>query len=104
GREVPPVPDGGCDLTAHVALDACAAAATHVADWSLALDQRTALRRLGVDGARPDLATASADPLGYLRALSRASAAAELIDPLGLGAFRWLVQGVSVPRTASLED
>ncbi|MEU2074758.1 SAM-dependent methyltransferase [Streptomyces sp. NPDC013489] len=26
GREVPPVPDGGCDLTAHVALDACAAA------------------------------------------------------------------------------
>ncbi|MFB8401723.1 SAM-dependent methyltransferase [Streptomyces sp. NPDC055912] len=26
GREVPPVPDGSCDLTAHVALDACAAA------------------------------------------------------------------------------
>jgi hypothetical protein len=26
GREVPPVPDGGCDLTAHVALDACEAA------------------------------------------------------------------------------
>ncbi|MGA5555175.1 SAM-dependent methyltransferase [Streptomyces lavendulocolor] len=26
GREVPPVPDGTCDITAHVALDACAAA------------------------------------------------------------------------------
>ncbi|WP_232265547.1 SAM-dependent methyltransferase [Streptomyces pactum] len=26
GREVRPVPDGGCDITAHVALDACAAA------------------------------------------------------------------------------
>ncbi|MGA4801707.1 SAM-dependent methyltransferase [Streptomyces lavendulocolor] len=26
GREVPPVPDGSCDITAHVALDACAAA------------------------------------------------------------------------------
>ncbi|MCS0639042.1 SAM-dependent methyltransferase [Streptomyces sp. LP05-1] len=26
GREVRPVPDGSCDLTAHVALDACAAA------------------------------------------------------------------------------
>ncbi|WP_395361249.1 SAM-dependent methyltransferase [Streptomyces sp. YH02] len=26
GREVPPVPDGSTDLTAHVALDACAAA------------------------------------------------------------------------------
>jgi SAM-dependent MidA family methyltransferase len=104
GREVPPTPDGSCDLTAHVALDACAAAARHVADWELGLDQRTALRRLGVSGARPDLATASADPLGYLRALSHASAAAELIDPLGLGGFRWLVQGVSVPRPTSLED
>src|SRR5512135_62732 len=27
GRVVPPTPDGSCDLTAHVALDACAAAA-----------------------------------------------------------------------------
>ncbi|MYS43043.1 hypothetical protein GTY23_17755, partial [Streptomyces sp. SID5998] len=26
GRETAPVPDGSCDLTAHVALDACAAA------------------------------------------------------------------------------
>ncbi|WP_345942702.1 SAM-dependent methyltransferase [Streptomyces sp. SID486] len=25
GRETPPVPDGSCDITAHVALDACAA-------------------------------------------------------------------------------
>ncbi|NEC19081.1 hypothetical protein G3I50_12545, partial [Streptomyces parvus] len=28
GREVRPVPDGSRDLTAHVALDACAAAVT----------------------------------------------------------------------------
>nr|WP_199832912.1 SAM-dependent methyltransferase [Streptomyces puniciscabiei] len=28
GRETAPVPDGSCDITAHVALDACAAAAT----------------------------------------------------------------------------
>ncbi|MEU6774280.1 SAM-dependent methyltransferase [Streptomyces sp. NPDC046759] len=28
GRETAPVPDGSCDLTAHVALDACAAAPT----------------------------------------------------------------------------
>ena len=104
GREVPPVPDGGCDLTAHVALDACAAAAQHVADWTATLDQRTALRRLGVEGARPDLARASADPIGYVRALSRASAAAELIDPAGLGGFRWLVQGVGAARPSSMED
>lgn len=105
GREVPPVPDGSCDLTAHVALDACAAAAQDAADWTVLSDQRTALRRLGVDGARPELAKASADPLGYLRDLSRATAAAELIDPHGLGAFRWLVQGVgAVARPASFAE
>ena len=104
GRQVPPVPDGRCDLTAHVALDACAAAAEHVADWSRTLDQRTALRRLGVTGARPDLAKAAADPIGYVHALSRASAAAELTDPSGLGAFGWLVQGVAVTTVSSLED
>ena len=104
GRQVTPVPDGSTDLTAHVALDACAAAAEHLAGWSRQLDQRTALRRLGVDGRRPALATASADPLGYVRALSRAGAAAELTDPAGLGGFGWLVQGVSVPRLPSMED
>ncbi len=104
GRQVPPVPDGRRDLTAHVALDACAAAAEHVADWSRTLDQRTALRRLGITGARPDLAKAAADPIGYVRALSRASAAAELTDPAGLGRFQWLVQGVAVPTVSSLED
>jgi SAM-dependent MidA family methyltransferase len=104
GRQVPPVPDGRRDLTAHVALDACAAAAEHVADWSRTLDQRTALRRLGITGARPDLARAAADPIGYVRSLSRASAAAELTDPAGLGSFTWLVQGVAVPTVSSLED
>lgn len=104
GRQVPPIPDGARDLTAHVALDACAAAAQHVADWTRHLDQRTALRRLGVTGARPDLATAAADPLGYVRALSRASAAAELTDPAGLGRFEWLVQGVAVDALGVFED
>ena len=104
GRQVPPVPDCSRDLTAHVALDACAAAAQHVADWTRSLDQRSALRRLGIRGARPDLAKAAADPLGYLRALSRASAAAELTEPGGLGGFQWLVQGVATPILASLED
>lgn len=104
GRQVPPVPDGSTDLTAHVALDACAAAAGRLTDWSRVLDQRGALHRLGIDGRRPDLATAVSDPLGYVRALSRAGAAAELTDPAGLGGFGWLVQGVSVPRLRSMED
>ncbi|MFD0888316.1 hypothetical protein ACFQ08_27575, partial [Streptosporangium algeriense] len=54
--------------------------------------QREALRALGVTGARPSLDLAGWDPAGYLRALSRASLEAELIDPHGLGAFGWLRQ------------
>lgn len=95
GRQTAPVPDGSCDLTAHVALDACAAAAA--ADWTVQLTQRTALRRLGISGARPPIATASTDPRGYLRRLSQAAAAGELTDPDGLGGFGWLAQGVRVP-------
>jgi hypothetical protein len=33
GREVPPLPDGSCDLTAHVAVDAVAAAGRGCAGW-----------------------------------------------------------------------
>lgn len=86
GRDVQPVPDGSCDLTAHVALDACAAAA-----GGGTLDtQRDALTALGVTGRRPPLALASSDPAAYVRALAAASSAAELTDPAGLGAFMWL--------------
>ncbi|HKT03622.1 MAG TPA: SAM-dependent methyltransferase, partial [Rugosimonospora sp.] len=49
GRQVPPVPDGSCDLTAHVAFDAVAAATP----GGTLLRQREALRALGVSGARP---------------------------------------------------
>lgn len=102
GRQVEPVPDGNCDLTAHVALDACAAAVP--ARWTALLDQRTALRRLGVTGARPDLRLAGRDPGGYLRALSRAGEAAELTDPAGLGGFGWLLHGIGTDRGGLLED
>lgn len=99
GREVPPVPDGSCDLTAHVAIDSVAAAGAAVAKQPYALlSQRDALRALGVDGRRPPLALASADPAGYVRALAAASAAAELTDPAGLGGHWWLLQPVGVER------
>jgi SAM-dependent MidA family methyltransferase len=88
GSEVRPVPDGGCDITAHVALDACAGPGAEL------LTQRAALHALGVDGRRPPLALASADPAGYVRALSAAGAAAELTDSSGLGGFGWLVEPV----------
>ncbi len=86
GRQVPPVADGSCDLTAHVAVDSLAQAS-----GGRLLRQRTALHALGVDGARPPLALAGTDPAGYLRALAGAGEAAELTDPAGLGAHWWLL-------------
>ncbi|GAA4246885.1 SAM-dependent methyltransferase [Dactylosporangium darangshiense] len=85
GREVPPVPDGSCDLTVSVALDSLG---------SPTLPQRDALRLLGVDGTRPPLAMASSDPARYVRALASASAAAELTDPSGLGGHHWIMHWV----------
>jgi SAM-dependent MidA family methyltransferase len=91
GRQVEPVPDGSCDLTAHVAMDSLVDAAGGVL-----LRQREALHRLGVTGARPALALAGTDPAGYLRALATAGQAAELTDPAGLGAHWWLLRPVAV--------
>ena len=86
GRQVPPVPDGSSDVTAHVAMDSVASAGAAVARcaYSLVL-QREALRALGADGGRPPLSLAGTDPVGYVRALAAASAVAELTDPAGLG-------------------
>ena len=99
GREARPVPDGSCDLTSHVALDACLAATPNTVH-SLWTTQREALAVLGVDGARPPLALASSDPAGYLRALAAAGEAAELTAPGGLGSFVWGLQpvGMELPR------
>jgi SAM-dependent MidA family methyltransferase len=98
GRQVPPVPDGSCDLTAHVALDSAAAAGAAVGHLGTArLTQREALVRLGVDGRRPPRELAAADPAGYLRALAAATQAVELTDPAGLGGFGWIVHAVGVP-------
>ena len=91
GRPVRPVPDGSCDLTAHVALDSCAAAT-----GARLMTQREALALLGVDATRPPLATSRTDPRGYLAALSAATAAADLLDPRGLGGFGWLVQPIGI--------
>ncbi len=100
GRAVPAIPDGFRDITAHVALDACAAAgAAAGAGQTVLTTQRAALRELGLDGRRPPLALAASDPHGYARALSRASQDAELLDAGGLGGFGWLAQavGMSLP-------
>jgi SAM-dependent MidA family methyltransferase len=95
GRETEPVPDGSCDLTVAVALDAVAVAgARAVAVHHMIIRQDEALRALGAHGGRPPITLAAEDPAGYVRALSRAGAVAELTDPEGLGGHWWVLQWV----------
>jgi SAM-dependent MidA family methyltransferase len=75
GRLVPPVPDGSCDVTAHVAMDAVAAAGSAAgAAAGTLVPQHASLRSLGV---RED-----------------EQGADDLLDPTGLGGFTWLLQRV----------
>lgn len=78
-----PVPDGSCDLTAHVAVDSLT--------QNSRTTQREALDGLGVRAERPGAASATTDPAAYLRALARSSALALLRDPDGLGGFHWVL-------------
>jgi SAM-dependent MidA family methyltransferase len=105
GRQVLPVPDGSCDITAHVAIDSVAAAgaaALPATASTLLTDQRTVLRALGVVGDRPPRELASTDPRAYLQALSSAGQRAELTAHGGLGDFGWVLHAVGVPLPASL--
>ncbi|MFG2498685.1 SAM-dependent methyltransferase [Streptomyces sp. NPDC048441] len=97
GRETAPVPDGTCDITAHVALDACLDACA--LPGAALLTQRAALHALGVSGGRPPLSLASSDPVAYVQALTRAGEAAELTATGGLGDFGWLIRpvGIAIP-------
>ena len=102
GREALPVPDGGCDLTAHIAADAVATAGSVVAGLDpLLVRQSAALAALGVHGRRPPIDLAHRDPAAYVRALADASTASELTDPAGLGDHYWLLQpvGIELPPT-----
>ena len=89
GGLVTPVPDGSCDLTAHVAMDSL--------DADELARQREVLRGLGARATGPEHARANDDPMGYLRALERVSAEAELIRPGGFGDFWWAVKHVKGP-------
>ncbi|NUS73054.1 MAG: hypothetical protein HOQ05_06560 [Corynebacteriales bacterium] len=103
GREVAPIPDGSCDITAHVHVESVAAAGIEAgALTSVELSQRAALMDLGITAARPRLDLAAREPLIYMRALAEAGQAAEILDPDGLGAFAWLIQTKELPaKTAA---
>lgn len=92
GRQVLPLPDGSCDLTAHVAIDAVRDAG----GGGRLLSQRQALTALGVDATPPPRTLADTDPRGYLALLATSSARAELTSPRGLGSFCWLVRAVGI--------
>lgn len=93
GRAVPPVPDGSCDVTAHVALDSVAAAAAALGGEQVLTVQAGALRGLGVPEGSGGPALRQ-DPVGALGAMERAGRARELLDPDGLGGFGWLLHGL----------
>jgi len=87
GVETDVVPDGSRDVTAHVAIDAVAAAAPAKTTTSR---QSETLRELGVSGTRPPIDLATTDPQSYLRALADAAASAELTARGGWGDFWWI--------------
>lgn len=88
GSLVPPVPDGSCDITAHVAVDSL--------EHDELTTQREALHALGSEARTPDHALARTDPAGYLAGLAEASALGALTAPAGLGGFAWVLR--RVPR------
>ncbi|MDQ1679547.1 MAG: hypothetical protein QOI42_406 [Frankiaceae bacterium] len=97
GRQVAPVPDGSCDLTAHVQFGSVAEAGAVAAGVPPhVLSQRDALAALGVDGRRPPGSLAKTDPRGYVAALADVTRRGRLLDPAGLGGFTWLLQPVGV--------
>ncbi|MDO5739196.1 MAG: SAM-dependent methyltransferase [Ornithinimicrobium sp.] len=120
GREVLPLPDGSCDLTAHVAVDSLAAGLspagaprttppmpttgppiTPTRDVTLPTDpgqchvllQRDVLRDLlDVTTASPvPHELARTRPTAYLEAVARRSALLALTAPGGLGGFHWVM-------------
>lgn len=102
GRQVPPVPDGSCDLTAHVAFDSLADVTLTREPTQPRLTQDAGQCHVSTQGALlrglvgdPDAPVphhlASADPSAYLRAVARRAALTALTAHGGLGDFRWLL-------------
>lgn len=89
GRQVPPVPDGSCDLSAHVAVDSLLEATP----GARLLRQRDVLDDVvGPAGTVPhDLART--EPTTYLHRLALEGARRALGAPGGLGDFWWVLLG-----------
>lgn len=92
GQVVVPVPDGSCDLTAHVAVDSLV--------HDRLVTQRELLRELALVPDPPPHELATRDPAAYLHALARHSAGSAMTDPNGLGGFWWVLAHRSRPGAA----
>lgn len=102
GRQVAPVPDGSCDVTAHVALDSLVDGLRGEGRRVELTSQRDALADLlpGADAPVPH-ELARSRPTAYLRALARRAALGALSAPGGLGDFGWVTVVVPPPGGAA---
>lgn len=98
GQVVAPVVDGSMNITAHVALDACAAQARTALDSnSRAGSDAIITQAEALDLLLPPQTAVGASPSGGLHALAEHGQRSELVDPQGLGAHLWLLQSVDIP-------
>jgi SAM-dependent MidA family methyltransferase len=104
GRQVAAIPDGSCDVTAHVLFDSL------VDNGDRLYPQTAALGALGLNRGGwfatdpvPSPPGPETDPAGYLRLLARAGETTELLDPDGLGGFTWLLHCHGVPSPVAPE-
>lgn len=95
GARVMPVPDGTCDLTAHVAVDSLR--------HDRLLTQAEAFAEVGMTAERHASPT-EVGAQGYLAHLERAAALVELTNPAGYGGFRWILACLPGPPGASPAD
>lgn len=87
GRRVQVIPNGSSNITAHVALDACAEAVG--GSWTLS-NQRTALSRMSAP--MPDPAQADENPAVYAEQLQTHLRLQALRRIPGPGTMTWLIQ------------
>ena len=91
GREVQPIPDGTCNITARVALDACAQAVGGT--WRIC-DQWEALS--GLSTSLPDPLLADTDLAEYVQRLEEHLRVQALRRIPGPGSMGWLVHDINI--------
>jgi SAM-dependent MidA family methyltransferase len=91
GNVVRPIPDGSCNITAHVALDACAHAGGGT--WRMS-DQREALSGLSIPLPNPQVA--GTDPTTYIQQFESHLRVQALRRIPGPGSLGWLVHDFDI--------